>query len=47
MMDEKRLIVLCATLIAVASLWVLNVDAETIVTATIAGLFGVAVGKGM
>jgi len=46
-MDNKNLIVLCATLIAVASLWVLGASAETVVTATISGLFGVAVGKGM
>ena len=46
-MDNKNLIVLCATLIALASLLALGASAETVVTATVSGLFGIAVGKGM
>lgn len=43
-LDDKKLVILCATVIALFSIFGIT-DPETIVTAIVSGMFGVAVGK--
>lgn len=42
--DDKKLVVICATMIGLFAMWEMQ-SSETVVTAVISGLFGVAVGK--
>ncbi len=44
--DDKNLVVICATIIAVVAMFTFA-DPETIVTSVTSGLFGVAVGKSL
>jgi len=43
--DDKDLVIICATLIAIISIFGIAEDPSTIVTSVVSGLFGVAVGK--
>lgn len=43
MFDDKDLVIICATIIALASMWMMK-DA-TIISNVVTGLFGVAIGK--
>lgn len=46
--DDKNLVILCATLIVVAAMAFLpGIEATTIATSGLTGLFGVAVGRAM
>lgn len=42
--DDKTTVILCATLIALCSLWWLD-SPETVISNVVTGLFGVAVGR--
>ena len=44
-MDDKNLVILCVTLIALASMFAMPEQAEKVVIATVSLLGGVAVGK--
>ncbi len=44
--DDKALVILAVTIIALAAMWRLP-DAENIITSVVSGLFGVAVGRAL
>ena len=46
-MDDKLAVIISVTLITLCAMWVMEVGSETIVTAAISGLFGIAVGKAL
>ena len=46
LLDDKVLVIICATLLAGIAMYKFSpVDATTIVTSVVTGLFGVAIGK--
>jgi len=46
MENDKTLVILCTTLLAMTTMW-LNPEASDIVGMVVSGLFGVAVGKAL
>ena len=44
-MDDKLAVILAVTVITLCAMWTFNAGSETIVTAAVSGLFGIAVGK--
>ena len=44
-MDDKLAVILAVSIITLCAMWTFNAGAETIVTASISGLFGIAIGK--
>ena len=44
-MDDKLAVILAVGVITLCSMFVMGAEAETIVTAAVSGLFGIAVGK--
>ena len=44
-MDDKLAVIIAVTLLTFGAMWTFNAGAETIVTAAISGLFGIAIGK--
>lgn len=44
-MDDKLAVIIAVSIITLSAMWVLGAEAQTIVTASVSGLFGIAVGK--
>ena len=48
LLDDKILVILCATLLGVAAMYFFEAtDSTTIVSSVVTGLFGVAIGKNL
>lgn len=45
--NDKILVIMCVSVIAGLSLWLMPQNADTIITSAFTGLFGVAVGREM
>ena len=44
-MDDKLAVIISVTLLTLCAMWTFDAGSETIVTAAISGLFGIAIGK--
>ena len=44
-MDDKLAVIIAVSILSLSAMWAFGDAAETVVTAAISGLFGIAIGK--